>query len=168
MTNMTPEEVHDEVKDFKIEIHKEFGEFKAEMHKMFGDFKTDLIKKETFQSAFARPGYAHRPLYYKLDAANNAVPASLSEFGASFENPEKWRRVGRTEVGKYTVSTVFLCIDNGFGSEHHLLFETMIFTEEGKISYQARYATYADALAGHEATCKLVLAGFGESPSFWG
>ena len=30
---MTPEDVHDELNDFKIEIHK-----------LFGDFKTDLMK----------------------------------------------------------------------------------------------------------------------------
>jgi hypothetical protein len=36
-TRMTPEEVHDELIDFKIEVHKMFGEFKSEMHKEFGD-----------------------------------------------------------------------------------------------------------------------------------
>lgn len=41
---MTPEQVHDEVMEFKIEIHKLFGDFKAEMLKAFGDFKADLIK----------------------------------------------------------------------------------------------------------------------------
>jgi hypothetical protein len=34
---MTPEEVHDELVEFKIEFHKEFGDFKAEMQKQFGD-----------------------------------------------------------------------------------------------------------------------------------
>lgn len=52
---MTPEEVHTELMEFKIEIQKlfggfktqmqkDFGDFKAEMLKCFGDFKTDLIK----------------------------------------------------------------------------------------------------------------------------
>jgi hypothetical protein len=45
LTNMTAEEVHDEVKDFKIEIHKEFGDFRSEMHKAFGDFKSEMRKE---------------------------------------------------------------------------------------------------------------------------
>jgi hypothetical protein len=43
-TRMTPEDVHDELMDFKVEIHKEFGDFKAEIYKMLGDFKADLLK----------------------------------------------------------------------------------------------------------------------------
>jgi hypothetical protein len=41
---MTPEDVHEELMQFKIEIHKLFGDFEAEMLKSFGDFKADLIK----------------------------------------------------------------------------------------------------------------------------
>jgi hypothetical protein len=42
---MTPEDVHEELTDFKIDIHKEFGDFKAEMYKMMGDFKSEMGKE---------------------------------------------------------------------------------------------------------------------------
>ena len=41
---MTPEEVHDEVRELRVEFYKEFGSFKADLFKELGDFKADLIK----------------------------------------------------------------------------------------------------------------------------
>lgn len=55
------------------------------------------------------------------------------------------------------VSTVFLGIDHNLGGEGPLLFETMVFDAPirpfGMIDLMMdRYATYAEAEAGHEAT----------------
>jgi hypothetical protein len=41
---MTPEEIHEEVLELRVEIQKQFLEFSTEMLKAFGDFKADLIK----------------------------------------------------------------------------------------------------------------------------
>jgi len=41
---MTPEQVHDELSQLRVEIQKQFLEFTSEMLKAFGDFKADLIK----------------------------------------------------------------------------------------------------------------------------
>lgn len=76
------------------------------------------------------------------------------------ENPEDlriWfdgplaRRVAFTEVGPYRVSTVFLAMDHGFGGPA-LFFETMIFSDPNSFSesYCDRYATAAEARAGHK------------------
>ena len=107
--------------------------------------------------------FRRRPLYYKLDAEKKVVPASLYEFGKLIENPTA-RIVGRDKFGPYVVSTVFLCIDHGFGGRSKF-FETMIWSDKssrtpGKFfDYQTRYETYSEALEGHETFCALVREG---------
>jgi hypothetical protein len=39
---MTPEQVHEELLDLRVEIRKDFGDFKTETVKSFGEFKYDL------------------------------------------------------------------------------------------------------------------------------
>src|SRR5258708_33100035 len=102
-------------------------------------------------------------LWYKLDENKNVVPCSAEEFNLQMMKPEEYRRVGRTQIGPYVVSTVFLVIDHGFGGSQHLWFETMIWSEKTEgyrfFSYQVRYETYREALAGHVAVVKLVEEG---------
>jgi hypothetical protein len=66
---------------------------------------------------------------------------------------EKERRVAKTQVGPYEVSTVFLGIDHNFlgrfGGEP-ILFETMIFARHRTFDYQQRYHTGKEAQAGHD------------------
>jgi len=68
------------------------------------------------------------------------------------------RTIGRAELANdVTVSTVFLGVDHNFGSGPPLVFETMIFG--GPLDEtQYRYATRAQALAGHEAAIKEAMA----------
>ena len=55
------------------------------------------------------------------------------------------------------ISTVFLGIDHAFGSGPPILWETMIFG--GLLDeFQERYATKAEALAGHQEACRQVAA----------
>ena len=82
----------------------------------------------------------------------------LNEAGEPVPEPDlvKWalwlgsagRRVAITEIGKITVSTVFLGCDHSFGRGQPILFETVVFggplNEE-----QERYHTRAEAIAGH-------------------
>lgn len=66
------------------------------------------------------------------------------------------------EVGgkKRLVSTVFLGLDHGFMSPVPIVFETMAFTGEvGIEDHCRRYATKAEALAGHAEVLALVKAG---------
>lgn len=78
------------------------------------------------------------------------------------------RRVARTEVQTFDVtfdvSTVFLAINHGT-DEKPLLFETMIFNAahqslgEWESLGEWRYATWDEAIKGHESICDLVRRG---------
>jgi hypothetical protein len=100
-------------------------------------------------------------LWFKLDDNKNVIPATLEEFEQMARHPEM-RIVGKTKEGPYVVSTVFLMIDHGFGGSS-LFFETMIWSEKTEkhsfFDYQVRYATYQEALAGHQAVVELVKEG---------
>jgi hypothetical protein len=66
-----------------------------------------------------------------------------------------YERVAETTVGRLWVSTVWLGLDHNWSppGEHHipLIFETMIFPRWNRSDlYLDRYATEAQALAGHE------------------
>lgn len=93
---------------------------------------------------------------YILNEQREAVPASLAEWASWFE--ENKRRVGRTEIGDVTVSTVFLGLDHNWGRGRPLLFETMIFGGPHD-EYQERYSTWAEAEAGHAKAVAMVQAG---------
>lgn len=100
---------------------------------------------------------------YKLDDNGEPVPCSdLFEWAAWLEGAD--RNVAKTELEDGTlVSTVFLGMDHGFAGSTPLLYETMIFPDMKKAegerrfheSYCARYATKAEALAGHELAVRI-------------
>jgi hypothetical protein len=91
-----------------------------------------------------------RPMYYRLDADHNVMPATRGEMIAMFNAPfEDTRRVAETEVGEARVSTVFLGLDHGWSGGPPEVFETMIFGGSFD-EYQWRYATWDAAAAGHK------------------
>ena len=60
------------------------------------------------------------------------------------------RRVALSEVRPSVfVSTVFLGLDHGFG-DVPILFETMIYDDDGFWDYQNRYMSWEQAELGHE------------------
>lgn len=65
------------------------------------------------------------------------------------------RTVAKTQVGKLSVSTVFLGFDHNFPGGKPKLFETMIFGKDN--DYQERYSTWDEAVAGHKLA--VILAG---------
>ena len=74
-------------------------------------------------------------------------------------------------VGRVEISTVLLMVSSSMFEQPPLIFETMIFGGEHD-QYQYRYATKAEAIAGHERAVQLVreaLAGKGddETVSDW-
>ena len=86
-------------------------------------------------------------LYFKI--VNGKVkPATMLEWAAQLGDIEA-RAVDRTAISEEVcVSTVFLGIDHGFGSDKPILFETMIFGGEYN-DRQWRYASYGEAKRGH-------------------
>lgn len=73
------------------------------------------------------------------------------------------RRVADDIVGDYRVSTVHLVIDHSHTPGPPLIFETMVFQKSedlvGDEMYCERYATEAEATAGHTRIVAAVKAG---------
>lgn len=72
------------------------------------------------------------------------------------------RTVGKTDVGPYRVSTVFLSLDHNSVCGDPHIFETMVFggrDDDAADEFEhmeRRYSTWDDALAGHNATVAVV------------
>lgn len=108
-----------------------------------------------------------RPLYYRLDDHHQPIPVTAHDprFVSLFA-PECNRRVADDVVGDYWISTVFLVIDHAWSEgDPPILFETMIFPK-GTFDdlYCVRYATWEEAVAGHQRTVADVVAGRLPSP----
>lgn len=94
-----------------------------------------------------------RQLHYILDANHQPVPfiGTVVEWAIWFSKEEN-RALIRTELdgGEVRISTIFLGIDHNYsGIGAPILFETMVFGGEMDM-YQQRYATYEDAILGHD------------------
>lgn len=79
---------------------------------------------------------------------------SLLKWAKWFETAD--RIIGRTIVGKETVSTVFLGIDHNLGGKKLHLFETMIFPD-GEL--YKRYSTWKEAEEGHNIAVEVLKKG---------
>lgn len=76
-------------------------------------------------------------------------PLELMEW-AELNKSRAYSTLARTELGQLWVSTIWLGIDHGWNGGPPVIFESMVF---GRLNYSElamrRYATEADALAGH-------------------
>lgn len=100
-----------------------------------------------------------RPCYqYVLDADGNPIEEwDYFAWGRWMEANHDARVVAKTSIGSAEVSTVFLGLDHGFVREGPpILYETMVFG--GRLDEECvRYATRAEAVAGHEAICERIM-----------
>lgn len=95
------------------------------------------------------------------------VEVDLMEWGRWFETHAHDRFVDLTAVGGYSVSTVFLGIDNALGPmalfDHpdHVpeLFETMIFGHGDHVGFTRRWRSYLEARHGHKQVVLALAAG---------
>lgn len=94
-----------------------------------------------------------RPEYYKLvDKVPVVCEADETEWH------DEARRVGYdTLEDGVIVSTVFLVLDHNFYEGPPILFETMVFNGPYDQT-QVRYETWDEAVAGHAATLRMVMA----------
>lgn len=96
---------------------------------------------------------------YVLDGKTPVPVSDVIEWGTWFESAD--RHVSQTKIGGVTVSTVFLGLDHSFGSDPPVLFETMVFG--GLLDEEmARYETWDQAVAGHDAMVERVKSIRGE------
>lgn len=90
-------------------------------------------------------------------------PKDILEW-AKWTNKDSNRRVARDSVGDATVSTVFLGLDHGWGTQHPVLWETAIFRHGRSVQIVARYTSHALALAGH----RLIVSDMKDTQHFGG
>jgi len=101
-------------------------------------------------------------LYAGQHYDRDGEPLTMRQWGMLMEDPE-YQVLKQDHVGPYFVSTVWLGIDHGFhspwfdaGNYRPIIFETMVFKEEGDEHEGVeteRYATEAQAFAGHKRLC---------------
>ena len=77
----------------------------------------------------------------------------MREWGEWFQDSrgDDRRRVAEDEIDGKRISTVFLGMDhNLYGEGRPLIFETMVFDENGHEMYTNRYSLWEESLNGHE------------------
>lgn len=80
----------------------------------------------------------------------------LVKWAMWFETADRQVRLTVTEF--HSISTVFLGIDHSFQSGPPVLFETMVFGDDGEDVDTWRYHTWTEAEAGHELLVRETLA----------
>jgi hypothetical protein len=91
--------------------------------------------------------------YYYLEGKEIKSTKDITEWAIHLDYDNKI--VEQTTIQGVFISTVFLGIDHGWGSDVPILFETMVFG--GKYNeYQWRYATWDEAYKGHHEVCAMV------------
>lgn len=95
---------------------------------------------------------------YILDEDGEPRAVPLLEWARWFEGGA--RMLARTTfTSGASVSTVFLGIDHRFAGEAPpILWESMLFDEAGGADETARYASTAEAIAGHQAMVQACVA----------
>lgn len=101
-------------------------------------------------------------MHYVMDPDGTTRAVPLDEYIEFLKSGfDVTRRIGKTQVGTYDVSTVFLSHNHQWGDGPPLLFETMVFNDadSGNDLYCDRYATKAEAEAGHARVVAALEAG---------
>ena len=92
----------------------------------------------------------------------NQVPVptdNLLQWGRWMEDPDN-KLVALTEIDDLRVATVFLGVNNQFNEGQPFLFESLVFKGE-QLDWEydgARYRTWEEAKAGHDAIVELIKA----------
>ena len=125
--------------------------------KAFTDEEIEKFKKDIEHDLY------RKDLTYILDEKNNVVPATIHEW-AEFRKTDR-KIVKKEKVNGCFVSTVFIGVDHAFLDDEFHVFETMVFLLEKNSwveEYCERYATYKEALEGHEKAVQWVKDGMPE------
>jgi hypothetical protein len=93
-------------------------------------------------------------IYYDRDGK----PITLERWAELRHQDQDYQRIAEDTVGDYWVSTVWLGINHQFGNGPPLIFETMVFAEDGRALEGEcwRYSTEQQAAAGHREVVTMV------------
>lgn len=83
------------------------------------------------------------------------IKATIEEYSKWINKNPKQKVVKQELINDCKISTVFLGLDHSWESDIPVLWETMIFGGKEDM-YQDRYASYKEALIGHEKAVNLV------------
>jgi len=98
---------------------------------------------------------AKRSLFYILEGEQAKPVPMMVHMDWMIAHPD--RHVALDNINGLQLSTVFLGIDHGYSvAGPPILFETMLFGKKGEPLEVQRYATWAEAQAGHAALLKAV------------
>lgn len=103
--------------------------------------------------------------WYILDNNHKPVPVEVLTAANWMEDNPNRKKVGYDELTDLNgddvrVSTMFLGLDHSWNSKTPVLWETMIFGGENDQSYQERYASYEQALEGHQTAINFIKTGY--------
>jgi hypothetical protein len=97
--------------------------------------------------------------WYILDDDNNPVKSTVNEFADWEEAYPERKAVKQEYIDDVYISTVFLGLDHAWNSDIPVLWETMIFGGENDQAYQERYASYEQAIEGHQKAINFIKKG---------
>ena len=102
--------------------------------------------------------------WYILDNNHKPVISTGMESSEWMDNNPNRKTVGYDELkdlhgDDVRVSTVFLGLDHGWSGSKPILWETMIFGGENDQAYQERYASYEQAIEGHQKAINFIKKG---------
>ena len=97
--------------------------------------------------------------WYILDNNHKPVPADVLVAAQWIEDNQKRRIVKQEYIDDIHISTVFLGLDHAYGGGKPVLWETMIFGGENDQAYQERYASYEQAIEGHQKAINFIKKG---------
>ena len=102
--------------------------------------------------------------WYILDNNHKPVHKPVLEAAKWMEDNPNRKTVGYDELtdlngDEVRVSTVFLALDHCWNGGKPILWETMIFGGENDQAYQERYASYEQAIEGHQKAINFIKKG---------
>lgn len=94
---------------------------------------------------------------FKL-VGREVVACSLDDWGIWFgtSRADESSRVALDEVAGYSISTVFIGLSTSFRNDASDVFETAVFDASENVEIMDRYATWQEALDGHNACVALL------------
>lgn len=94
---------------------------------------------------------------FYLDRCGDEI--TFDEFNILF-NEREYQVIKQDKIDDFFVSTVWLGLIPGYENKKPLIFETMIFKEQGlENEYIFRYVTEEEAIKGHEEAVEMVNRG---------
>jgi hypothetical protein len=104
-------------------------------------------------------GMGKKMMHYFLNEDHTVRECSLMEWGKQIQEMSinHTKHVAEDMINGNHISTVWLGLDHNYYGGPPLLFETMVFGQDGNDVYMDRYYTWDEAIEGHKKAVQWVL-----------